>query len=117
MRLINWDQIPPRAPRPGIATRRFDSDGMTIVRYEFQPGASFPRHSHPEEQVVIVLRGRVTFTVDGHPLELGPGDICHVGAHVPHGATAGPEPVEFLNLLSPRRTAEDLVYYGGATES
>lgn len=111
MHCVNWSDISPRAPQPGVTTRRFDSDGMTIVRYEFAPGAAFPLHSHPEEQVVIVLRGHVRFTVDERPVQLGPGDVCHVGPHVPHGAEAGAEGCEFLNLLSPRRTADNLVYH------
>lgn len=84
---------------------------MTLVYYEFLPGASFPIHSHPEEQVVTVIRGRVTFTVGDQQFAMGPGDVCHVTPHVPHGAQAGPEPVEFLNLLSPRRAADHITYH------
>lgn len=111
MHLTNWDAIPPSHPQPGVTTRRFDSDGMTIVRYEFAPGAAFPVHSHPEEQVVILLKGQVAFTIGNQEVMLGPGAVCHVPPHVPHGAVAGPEPVVFLNLLSPRRVGESVTYH------
>lgn len=107
---VNWDQIPARQSQPGVTTRRFDSDGNTIFQYNFEPHAVFPVHSHPEEQVVIVLTGRATCTVDGTPVDLKPGDIARIGPNVPHGVTAGPEPVQVLNLLSPRRTSDTIVY-------
>lgn len=112
MEHANWERITPQSPHPGVKTRRFDSQGMTITRYEFEPTARFPVHSHPEEQVVMINRGRVAFTVGDRVLDLGPGDICHVQPHVPHGARAGDEPVEFISLLSPRRTGDTLTYTG-----
>lgn len=78
---------------------------FTVVEYRFQPGAVFPIHHHPEEQVVIVLAGSVRFAVDGQPADLGPGDCARVAPHVPHGATAGPDGARMLNLVSPRRDA------------
>lgn len=103
MRHINWDQIQAQQPQDGVSTRRFDSDGMTIVHYRFQPGARFPIHSHAEEQVVVVLSGSGHFRAGAETLRLGPGDLCHVEPHLPHGAEAGPQGLEFLNVISPRR--------------
>lgn len=110
MEHVKWEQIAPKSPHPGVTTRRFDSEGMTITRYEFKPGARFPVHSHPEEQVVIINRGPIAFTVGDRVLEMGPGEICHIKPNVPHGARAADESVEFVCLLSPRRAGETLVY-------
>lgn len=111
MQHTNWNQLTDQHPVTGVTTQRFDSNGMTIVRYTFAPGATFPLHAHVEEQVVIILTGDVTFTVADKQIAMRAGDICHVDPHVPHGAEAGPAGVEFLNLLSPRRIGSgDLVF-------
>ena len=39
---------------------------------EFEAGATVPLHSHPHEQLGIVLRGMQALVVDGIARELGP---------------------------------------------
>ena len=39
---------------------------------EFEPGATVPLHSHPHEQLGLVLRGMQALVVDGVAHELGP---------------------------------------------
>lgn len=112
MRAIRWEEIVETHPFPGVTTQRFDTDRTTIVRYRFEPDASFPLHAHPEEQIVAVLQGRVEFQVGNRVLHMVPGDLCHVEPDEPHGARAGKEPVEMLNILSPRRTGDTIRYVG-----
>lgn len=40
--------------------------------------------SHPGEELVLVLDGRMTFTIDGDPYELGAGDAIHFRTVRPH---------------------------------
>jgi len=40
--------------------------------------------SHPGEELVLVLDGRMTFTIDGEPYELGAGDSIHFRTVRPH---------------------------------
>jgi quercetin dioxygenase-like cupin family protein len=94
---------------PGVARQVVHGEHQTLVRYVYQPGAVFPVHAHPEEQVTIVLSGRLRFTVAGDDLELGPGEVAMIPADAPHGAVVvGNEVVETLNCLSPRRSRSPL---------
>ena len=105
MRHVTWDAIVPEQVHPGVARQVVDGDRQTLVRYVYQPGAVFPVHAHPQEQITTVLSGRIRFEVDGVPILLGPGEVAIVPAGVPHGATVvGDDPVETLNSLSPKRT-------------
>lgn len=55
---------------------------LGVLRYKAGEGAK--EHSHPQEQIFLVLSGRVRMTIAGKPYELGPRDVAHMPPHVPH---------------------------------
>jgi quercetin dioxygenase-like cupin family protein len=100
-----WIDIPAESVFPGITRQVVHGDRQTMVRYVYAPGSVFPIHAHPEEQVTVVVSGRIAFDVDGQRVELGPGEVAVIPPNVPHGANVvGEEIVETFNALSPRRT-------------
>ena len=54
------------------------------------------RHPHTEE-IVYVRTGRATAFVDGTPHRIGPGDVMHIPAGVPHATI--PEHGERVELI------------------
>ena len=91
---------------PGIRRQTVHGTQQTLVRYRYAPGSAFPVHFHPEEQITVVLAGRIALTVGTERVELGPGGVATIPGGVPHGAEVlGDEAVETLNALSPRRDA------------
>jgi quercetin dioxygenase-like cupin family protein len=58
------------------------------VRVDFDPGAIAPRHSHPGEEIIYVLRGTLEYRLDGKsPATLKAGDVLFVPAGAVHAAT------------------------------
>jgi len=108
---LPWDSVAPLSPHPGIMTKRLDLAMMTVVLYEFEPGASFPLHYHSEEQLVVVLSGTAGFRVEDQVHPLKAGDSLHAPPQVPHGCEAGPEGCSFLNILAPRREPGVVIQY------
>ena len=105
-RTVAWDDIVADEPVSGVRRQIVNGARQTLVRYLYAPGSIFPVHAHPEEQVTVVLRGRIGFDVAGAHLELGPGEIAVIPGGVAHGAAVvGTEEVETINALSPRRHA------------
>lgn len=101
-----WRDVPPEIAFDGITRQTIHADRQTLVRYVYAPGSDFPEHAHAEEQVTVVLSGRIVFHVGGNRIELGPGEVAIIPPHVPHGARVeGGETVETINTLSPRRGA------------
>ena len=101
-----WAQLPADEVLPGVERQTIHGDRLTLVRYRYAPGAVFPVHQHPQEQITAVLSGRIVFDIAGEPREIGRGAVVVIPARVPHGAAvAGDQPVETLNALSPRRPA------------
>ncbi len=55
---------------------------LGVLRYKAGEGAQ--EHSHPQEQIVLVLSGRVRMTIAGRAYELGPREVAHLPPNVPH---------------------------------
>ena len=80
----------------------------------FEPGSKYPMHLHPYEQVSVVIKGRMKLTVGEEVREVGPGDMWHSSADVPHGGDIlGNEPVIFIDVYSPASEGHDgsVTYY------
>jgi quercetin dioxygenase-like cupin family protein len=101
---LRWSDAPAEAVLPGIERRVVHGDLQSMVQYLYAPGSVFPRHAHPEEQITLVVRGRIRFDFDGSSVELGPGEVAVIPGGMPHGAEViGDDEVETYNALSPRR--------------
>lgn len=50
------------------------------------PGLLRERHTHDETHLIIVRTGKMSFTVDGHAQEVGPGDIVLIPPGVQHSS-------------------------------
>ena len=55
---------------------------LGVLRYKAGEGAG--EHAHPQEQIFLVLSGRVRMTIAGTPYELGPREVAHMPPNVPH---------------------------------
>ena len=57
------------------------------TRVDFAPGASFPRHKHPGEEIIYVIEGSVEYDLDGRPpVTVKAGGVLFVPAGTPHSA-------------------------------
>ena len=104
MESISWASVPATEVYPGIARQVVNGQRQSLVRYVYQPGAVFPEHHHPEEQITLVQTGRIEFTIAGESITLGAGEAAVIPPGTPHGARViGDQVVETFNALSPRR--------------
>lgn len=56
-------------------------------------------HYHVGDEVVCVLEGSITFTLDGaSDVALKAGETCHIPARQLHFGTTAKEPVKFLSI-------------------
>jgi len=99
----SFSGLPADSPYPGIERRTFDSDQATVNRYDFDPGATFPRHRHPQEQITLVVQGSLDLTVGDRSRSLAAGDYSVLPADVEHGITAGGSGASFVAMIVPRR--------------
>lgn len=88
---------------PGVTVRTCSAEKMMLSMAELQPGSVVEEHSHPHEQVGIVLEGRVIFTIGAVEKTLGPGDLFRIPGNVKHKVVALDRLVRVLDIFDPIR--------------
>jgi len=76
-----WIEIAPGIKRRTIAT----GTTMYQMQAELAAGSRLPSHTHSQEQIAHVIKGRMKLIVAGVPHELAAGDAFYLGSNVPHG--------------------------------
>jgi quercetin dioxygenase-like cupin family protein len=94
-RLANMERVGIAAddePRPAIR-----GEHMEVGYYRYPAGTRKPPHTHPEEQIVTVIRGMLGYRVGTETKILGPGDAVHIPPNVDHENWSLDEEVEFVS--------------------
>lgn len=55
---------------------------LGVLTYKAGQGAKM--HAHPQEQIMLVMKGRMRMRLGDEVAELGPGDVAHMPPNVPH---------------------------------
>jgi quercetin dioxygenase-like cupin family protein len=100
---LNWSTIPIEYPAEGIQRQMVVGRQMMICRFQFAPFLVTPEHTHPHEQISLVVSGRVRFFVEGIERIASPGDVLHFPSNCLHGATMMDEEVVLIDIFTPIR--------------
>lgn len=84
VRAYNWDEVPFRELKPGIIQRGFRSDGVMVTYNYLEPGCQGSPHSHPFDQIFMIIRGRVKLHVEDQIFDCGPGSVVRIPPHHVH---------------------------------
>ena len=87
----------------GVSGQPLFGEGAMLNLIRFEPSATVPLHSHPHEQLGIVLEGMQALIVEGEAHELGPLEAYVSPGGVEHSAYCGPEGSLVLDVLRPVR--------------
>ena len=98
-----WNDVPAERIADGIDRQMIVGHRLMMCRLTLQPHVETPIHSHPHEQMTIVERGRVRFTIGDTARLVGAGDVLHFPANVSHGATMLDEEVVLIDVFTPIR--------------
>jgi quercetin dioxygenase-like cupin family protein len=85
-----------------IAKPLFGEKAM-INLVELEPGAVVALHSHPHEQLGVILRGSMKLVVAGVDHELEEMDAFTLPGDVEHEGIAGPDGALVLDVFQPVR--------------
>jgi quercetin dioxygenase-like cupin family protein len=100
---IDWGSVPAEQLAEGIERQMIWGERLMVCRLRFAPKVVTAVHSHPHEQITLVVAGRVLFTIEDQVREVGAGDVLHFPPGVRHGATMLDEEVVLIDIFSPIR--------------
>jgi quercetin dioxygenase-like cupin family protein len=99
----DWSSIPVERIATGIDRQMIWGDRLMVCRLRFDPRVVTAVHSHPHEQITLVERGRVRFSVNGDDRIVSTGEVLYFPSGIAHGATMLDEEVVLIDIFSPVR--------------
>lgn len=88
---------------PGVEIVTNATSGLMISVVSLEPHSLVPDHSHPHEQMGLLISGRLEFTIGGVTRVLGPGDAWKIPGGVVHRVVALDTPAVALDVFHPIR--------------
>jgi quercetin dioxygenase-like cupin family protein len=88
MPFYNFKDIPEELVTPGKSTamaRVITGTQVELAILRFNTGEGAKIHSHPQEQILYMLKGRMKVTSEGQDTVIGPGEAARFAPNVPHG--------------------------------
>jgi quercetin dioxygenase-like cupin family protein len=87
---------------PGFVGRFVHTGSMTVASFRVRAGSLLPPHSHPHEQVSIVIEGRLEMSLAGSVRVLEPGLVASIPPGVEHSGRALSD-CRVIDVFSPVR--------------
>jgi quercetin dioxygenase-like cupin family protein len=101
---VTASDIEPLVLMQGLSARAVNGEHTTFAVIELEPNLTMPEHTHPNEQVGVVVRGEFTFTIGGETRLRRKGDMWVIPKDVPHSVDrAGADGCTLVECFSPPR--------------
>ncbi len=111
MDIVRLDEIPGMRFPAGRHTRVLVGEGGLTAQAFCQgyvvipPGAGVPEHSHPQEEIYLILSGAGEMTVDGETLAVDGVCAIYVPSGIPHAlVNSGEEEMVLVFTYAPAGT-------------
>jgi quercetin dioxygenase-like cupin family protein len=101
--VTDWNKIPIEQTAEGIERQMVVGQNVMLCRFRFAPFVVTPEHTHPHEQMTLVVQGKVQFFIDGEERIVSAGDVLHFPPNNRHGATMLDEEVILIDIFAPIR--------------
>ncbi len=100
---MSWRTVPAEPVGDGIERQMIWGERLMVCRLRFAPHTITAVHTHPHEQITLVVAGRARFTVGGIARAAGAGDLLHFPPHIEHGVTILDEEAVLIDIFTPVR--------------
>jgi quercetin dioxygenase-like cupin family protein len=98
----DWNSIQEEQLNPLLKRKVIHARHSTVARLEMKRGAVVPEHSHHNEQITLVLSGKLLFRNSSGERIVSAGECLELPPHVPHGVEVLEDSV-VLDFFTPRR--------------
>src|SRR5262249_19838756 len=88
---------------PGIHIQTAAAERMMLSLVDLEPHSTVEEHSHPHEQVGMLLQGKAVFFIGEERKTLHAGDMYRIPGGVKHKVLVLDEPARALDVFCPVR--------------
>lgn len=103
MPFIEIDKRPLKEIFKGVSIKTAYGERLMMSFVHLQPNSLVPEHSHPHEQMGMVIEGKFELIIEGESRILNEGDVYLVPSNVKHSARGLEQPAIALDIFSPPR--------------
>jgi len=96
-------ELPSKEMAKGVTLRSAYLENVMVTFVDLDAGAVVPNHSHPHEQISVMISGKLRFNVDGEEKIVSAGEVVLVPSNVEHGVEAFDGPAVAYDCWSPIR--------------
>ena len=96
-------ELPSKQLAPGVTMRSVFLKNVMVTFVELSAGAVVPLHSHPHEQISVMISGSLLFKVAGEERTARAGEVVLIPSGVEHGVVAAEGPALVYDCWSPIR--------------
>ena len=93
----------------GIKVKAVYGAQCSVSQLELPPLLRTPLHHHENEQISVVTKGSIEYTIGEDTRHCGPGTIIVIPANTPHAlVVASEEPAQMFDVFSPPRDVNEI---------
>jgi len=98
-----YEEIPLTKLTEGAFSHLLRGKNILVSFLTMNAHSVFELHSHPQEQIMIVIEGYCDEIIDGKIYRVREGDVLHLPPNVVHGAFIGDVDCKVIDIFSPVR--------------
>ncbi len=102
-RVVTYKEVPVVHLSPDASTHIVTARNATLSFATVAPNANTPVHSHPAEQLMIVVKGELDAVVEGKLYRVKAGDVVKIPGGVEHAANTLEQECQLIEVFAPAR--------------
>jgi len=97
-----WDDVKKEKISNTFFRQMIYGDKVMVSKLEIKKGNVVPEHSHENEQITWIIKGKLHFKIDGKEMDIGSGEVLVIPSNIKHEAVALEDTID-IDIFSPRR--------------
>ncbi len=102
-RVVKVGDVPLVNLAPGIDTAIVRGNNLTLSFATIAPNSRGAIHSHPNEQMIVVLEGTIDIIFEGKAYGLKTGEVMTIPSGLPHAGVGLEKGSRLLEIFTPAR--------------
>lgn len=98
-----YEEVPLTELVPGSLSHLVRGNNLTVSFLTMEAGSTFELHSHPEEQLMIVIDGYCDEIIEDKLYRVEEGDVIFLPSGIEHGAFIRDVDCRAIDIFSPPR--------------
>jgi quercetin dioxygenase-like cupin family protein len=98
-----WDEVEKEKLSDTFFRQMVYGDRVMVAKLDIKKGSIVPEHSHENEQITWIMKGKLRFIIGGKQMDVGEGEILVIPSNTKHEATALEDTLD-VDIFSPVRS-------------